>query len=166
MNGEAASTPAPTPAASPAAAPAATLAPTPPSPAARPSVALVALLWLAQAAVAVVFVGAGLFKLSAPIAELAAAMPWAGAVPPTMVRLIGAIDLAGGLGILLPALTRILPHLTVWAALGCAVLQALAMAFHAARGEWSVLPLNVGLLAAVLWVWWGRRRRAPVLPRD
>jgi len=82
------------------------------------------------------------------------------------VRLIGAIDIAGGLGILLPALTRIQPRLTVLAAIGCSVLQVLAISFHASRGEWSVLPLNFALLPCAVYVLWGRIRVAPVEPRS
>ena len=39
--------------------------------------------------------------------------------PTSFVRTIGVVDLAGGVGILRPALTGILPRLTVLAALGC-----------------------------------------------
>ena len=44
-------------------------------------------------------------------------------------------DLLGGLGVVLPSVTRIKPSLTVLAALGCAALQACAIAFHVSRGE-------------------------------
>lgn len=123
-------------------------------------------LWAAQTVVALVFIGAGMFKMSAPIAELAVAMMWPGEFPPVMVRLLGAIDVAGGLGILLPALTRIQPRLTVWAALGCALLQGLATAFHLSRGEYAVLWLNCVLLAFALYVLWGRGRLAPIEARS
>lgn len=73
-------------------------------------------------------------------------MPWTGELSPTFVRMIGLIDLAGGLGLILPSLTRILPGLTVIAALGCIVLQVLAAGFHGFRGEFAVLPLNALLL--------------------
>ncbi|MHC2707802.1 putative membrane protein [Bradyrhizobium diazoefficiens] len=80
-------------------------------------------LWAAQGLIFFVFASAGLVKLLTPIPQLAAMMPWAGQYSETFVRIIGLIDLAGGIGILLPALTRILPRLTVLAALGCTVLQ-------------------------------------------
>jgi uncharacterized membrane protein YphA (DoxX/SURF4 family) len=122
-------------------------------------------LWVAQGLVAAMFVMSGFMKLTTPIAELAAMMPWAGQVSPAFVRFIGLVDLAGGIGILLPALTRIQPRLTVLAALGCAVLQVLAFAFHAYRGEFGVLPVNVVLLALSVFVFWGRSQKAPILPR-
>jgi hypothetical protein len=81
------------------------------------------------------------------------------------VRAIGAIDLAGGLGLLLPALTRIMPRLTPLAAIGCAVLQLAAMVFHASRGEFALLPLNVILFTLAVYVAWGRVRGAPIAAR-
>ncbi|MEH2684771.1 DoxX family protein [Bradyrhizobium diazoefficiens] len=123
-------------------------------------------LWAAQGLIFFVFASAGLVKLLTPIPQLAAMMPWAGQYSETFVRIIGLIDLAGGIGILLPALTRILPRLTVLAALGCTVLQVFALVFHLSRGETDVTPLNVVLLALSLFVLWGRGRKAPITPRQ
>lgn len=122
-------------------------------------------LWIAQFLVAAVFIMSGFVKFTTPILELAKMMPWAGEFPVTFVRGIGLIDLAGGIGILLPALTRILPRLTVLAALCCAVLQVLAIGFHVSRGEAIFTPLNFVLLGLSLLVLWGRARRVPILPR-
>lgn len=122
-------------------------------------------LWAAQVALAAVFAMSGVVKLITPIAELSATMPWTGDVAPGFVRFIGLIDLAGGIGILLPSLTRIQPRLTVLAALGCIVLQTLAFAFHGTRGEFAVLPMNVVLVALSAFVLWGRAKKAPVAPR-
>ncbi|MGY8637683.1 DoxX family protein [Bradyrhizobium sp. 14AA] len=123
-------------------------------------------LWAAQVLVAFVFISAGLYKLLTPIPQLAAAMPWAGQYSETFVRAIALVDLAGGIGILLPALTRILPRLTVLAALGCAVLQVFALVFHISRGEAAVTPLNIVLLALALFVLWGRNSKATITPRQ
>jgi hypothetical protein len=123
-------------------------------------------LWAAQGLIFFVFASAGLVKLLTPIPQLAAMMPWTGEHSEAFVRIIGLIDLAGGIGILLPALTRILPRLTMLAALGCSVLQVLAIAFHVSRGEAAVTPLNLVLLALSLFVLWGRGRRAPIAPRQ
>jgi hypothetical protein len=122
-------------------------------------------LWLAQFAIAALFLMSAYMKLATPIPELAKMMPWTGEYPEWFVRGIGVIDLAGGIGILLPALTRILPGLTVPAAIGCSVLQVLAICFHLSRGEVSALPLNFILLPLSLLVWWGRSRKAPILSR-
>jgi uncharacterized membrane protein YphA (DoxX/SURF4 family) len=122
-------------------------------------------LWLAQSIVAVAFIASGVMKLTTPINELSAMMPWAGEVSVGFVRFIALVDLAGGIGILFPSLTRIQPRLTVVAALGCVVLQVLAFGFHAWRGEFIGLPVNLVLLALSAFVFWGRSRKAPVLSR-
>ena len=112
-----------------------------------------------------IFCDAGLMKLLMPVAAIAKIWPWTGQVPVHFLRFLGGIELAGAIGILLPALTRILPQLTVLAALGCAVLQVLAIGFHISRGEIAETPFNFFLLALCVFVLWGRYRKAPVLPR-
>jgi hypothetical protein len=92
-------------------------------------------------------------------------MPWTGDHSELFVRFIGFVDLAGGLGLLLPSLTRILPRLSVLAALCCVVLQVFAIVFHVSRGEAPVLGLNIVMLSLSLFVLWGRARKAPILPR-
>jgi hypothetical protein len=77
----------------------------------------------------------------------------------------GVLDLLGGIGILLPAVTRIAPALTVLAALGCTALQVGAIVFHLSRGEAADTPFNVLLAALALFVAWGRRSKAPIAAR-
>lgn len=122
-------------------------------------------IWVAQLLGAALFVMAGVMKLATPIPDLSAMMPWTGEYSETFVRLIGAVDLAGGIGLLLPSLTRIMPRLTVVAAFGCVVLQIFAIIFHVSRGEFMVLPMNVVYIALALIVLWGRARKAPITPR-
>lgn len=122
-------------------------------------------LWAAQVLAAAVFVAAGLTKLATPLPELAQSIPWTADFPAAFVRAIGIVDLLGGLGLVLPAATRILPRLTVWAAIGCVVLQLLAMAFHVTRGEFGVLPMNMVLLGLTAFVVWGRGKRLPIAAR-
>jgi uncharacterized membrane protein YphA (DoxX/SURF4 family) len=120
-------------------------------------------LWIAQWLLAVLFVGTGLWKLLTPIPKLAAMIPWAGQVSPAFLYFTALVDLCGGLGLVLPALTRIKPGLTALAALGCAALQLCAVVFHVSRGEAANTPFNVFLVAIALFVAWGRRWRAPFL---
>ena len=122
-------------------------------------------LWLSQLLLALVYIPAGAMKLFAPVSVVAAQIPWAGDVTEPFLRLIGAVDLSAGLGILLPALTRIAPGLTVWAARGSIALQICAMAFHAIRGEFAVLPMNFVIIGLSLYVAWGREKRAPIAAR-
>ena len=122
-------------------------------------------LWTAQILMAAAFCLFGFMKLTVPIAQLAVNMKWTGEFPAGLVRLLGAIDMAGGLGVLLPSLTRILPRVAVIAAAGCVALQVFAILFHVYRGEAGLIPLNLILLALALFIFWGRLRKAPIAAR-
>lgn len=122
-------------------------------------------LWTAQGLIFASFVTFGAMKLFLPVEQLAAMWVWPGQVPEPFLRVMGVVDAAGGIGVLLPALTRIQPRLTVGAALGCAVLQIAAIVFHVSRGEAYVTPLNAVLLALSAFIFWGRAWKAPILPR-
>jgi uncharacterized membrane protein YphA (DoxX/SURF4 family) len=104
-------------------------------------------LWLAQSLIFASFVTFGCMKMFMPVSQLAAMWVWPGQLPVPFLRFMGLVDAAGGIGVLLPALTRIQPRLTVLAALGCTVLQICAIIFHVSRGEASVTPLNFILLS-------------------
>ncbi len=111
-------------------------------------------LWVVQALLAVIFVGTGVWKLVTPLPALAAAMPWMGQVAPGFLYLTAVVDLCGGLGIVLPSLTRIKPGLTVLAALGCAAFQACAIVF-------CVAYVGLNLLADILAIVGNPRLRHP-----
>jgi uncharacterized membrane protein YphA (DoxX/SURF4 family) len=115
-------------------------------------------LWAVQILLFLVFTGTGLWKLLTPIPQLAAMIPWAGEVPAPFLHATAVLDLLGGIGILLPAVTRVAPGLASLAALGCAALQVGAVVFHLSRGEAADTPFNVLLAALALFVAWGRRR--------
>jgi hypothetical protein len=127
----------------------------------KPGKGLNVALWIVQVLLFLLFVGTGVWKLVTPVAALAAKFPWMGEVSPRFLRLTAAFDLLGGLGVLLPTLTRIRPGLTVLAALGCALFQTCAIVFHVARGEAANTPFNFLLVALSVFVFWGRRRARP-----
>jgi putative oxidoreductase len=131
----------------------------------RKMFALTIALWAAQLVLAVMFGMGGFMKMTAPVDTLVQTVPWSADMPVALVRFIGASELAGALGLLLPALTRIKPALTPLAALGLATIMLLAALFHITRGELAALPWNIGLGALALFVAWGRTRRAPIPPR-
>lgn len=123
-------------------------------------------LWVAQVLLALFYFYAGFNKVSQPIEALAAMnMGFVLFVPEWLTRFIGVAELLGALGLILPALTRILPRLTMLAALGLSAIQVLAVLLHASRGEFAVLPLNAVLIALSLFVLWGRERKAPIAAR-
>jgi len=122
-------------------------------------------LWLVQVLLAVAFGMAGIMKSTMPIAQLSQKLAWTGALPPVLVRFIGSCELAGAIGLIVPAIVRIKPILTPLAAAGLVLVMTLATAFHISRGEYGALPITIffGLLAA--FVTWGRLRWAPIQPR-
>lgn len=123
-------------------------------------------LWVVQVLLAVAYGMAGTMKLVTPLPELATQMSFVADSPALLVRFIGFVEVAGALGMILPALTRILPGLTPLAAAGFSVIQILAIGVHAAYGETGqTLPVNLVLLALSVFVLWGRWKRVPILPR-
>jgi hypothetical protein len=122
-------------------------------------------LWIVQSLLFLTFAGTGVWKLLTPVPKLAAMIPWAGQVPEAFLYATAVIDLCGGLGILLPSVTRIKPGLTLLAALGCAALQVCAIIFHVSRAEAANTPFNFLLVALSIFVYWGRRSKAPILSR-
>ena len=91
--------------------------------------------------------------------------PWVTSLPVPLLRFIGFAELAGAVGLLLPAWTRIHPALTPLAASGLALIMALAVPFHLVRGEGGAIGLNALLGSLALFITWGRTRRATILPR-
>jgi len=132
---------------------------------AAPKGSLHTALWVAQFLLACAFGTAGVGKSTAPIAELAVDMPWVTDLPALLVRFIGVAEFAGGLGMVLPSVTGIRPVLTPLAAIGLALVMALAAVFHLTRGEVPAIFINAALGALALFVAWGRFVKAPIPPR-
>lgn len=122
-------------------------------------------LWVVQAVLGAAFLAAGLMKLTTPIADLAQQMAWVQSPMGSLTRFIGLAEVAGALGLVLPAATRIKPWLTPLSALGLVTVMGLAVITHLALGEpgAAVAPLVLGSLAA--FVAWGRGRKAIVVQR-
>ena len=82
-----------------------------------------------------------------------------------LVRFIGVSEVAGAIGVVLPAATRVRPGLTPLAAIGLATIAVLAVGFHLMRGETASVVAPLVLLAIALFVAWGRGRAAPIAAR-
>lgn len=122
-------------------------------------------LWILQGLLAAMNIMAGASKLFQPIDELSKMIPWTSEVSSGLVRFVGLAELAGGLGLVLPALLRIQPRLTALAALGLALVQVLAVIFHLSRGEGSMIGMNIVFAVLSLFVYWGRTKKSPILPK-
>ena len=81
--------------------------------------------------------------------------------PPHWCASSEGVELLGGIGLILPAVTHILPWLTVAAAIGLALVMISAAIFHASRREFSIIGFNIVLLLLAAFVVIGRLTLAP-----
>ena len=112
-------------------------------------------LWSFQVLLALMFLFAGGLKLIVPIQLLLAQMPMP--LPGLFVRFIGLAEFAGGLGLLLPGLTRIRPMLTVLAALGLVLDMIGATAYNLISGQIGSAVVTVVLGLICVAIAYGRR---------
>jgi uncharacterized membrane protein YphA (DoxX/SURF4 family) len=110
-------------------------------------------LWIAQILLALVFIASGFLKLFA-FDQFAASAP-ALADQRTLATFIGIAELAGAIGLIVPAITRVRTILTTWAAVGLATIMVLATGFHLSRGEVSHAVVTTILLALAAFVVFG-----------
>lgn len=124
------------------------------------------LTWALQILLALAFGSAGVMKLVTPHPQLIAnGMAWAEDFSATQVRMIGAAELAGAIGLVAPAATGIMPILTPVAAAGLTLVMGGAVMTHLQRGESPGPAALLGVLAAVVaWLTYRRyaARRVPV----
>jgi hypothetical protein len=121
------------------------------------------ILWIAAALLAAVFLLAGATHAFGSLERLAKdrRTAWVRDLPAGVVRFIGVSELLGALGLLLPAITKILPQLTVLAAAGLGSVMLCALVFHLARREFTAVPVVTILLALAALVAYGRVALAP-----
>ena len=114
-------------------------------------------LWVVQILLALAFLLAGTLKSTQPIAKLADRMQWVKSLrTPELVRVIGILEVLGAIGLILPAVTGILPWLTPVAAIGLVLTMIGAMMLHMRRGEVSHIAPNAILLLLAAFVVIGR----------
>jgi uncharacterized membrane protein YphA (DoxX/SURF4 family) len=108
-------------------------------------------LWIVQILLAAAFLGAGLTKISQPRAKLQTNMSWVEDFSDNNVKLIGAAEVLGAIGLVLPWLTGIAKVLTPLAALCLAVAMAGAVYVHIRRKEVPrTLPAAVLLVLSLV----------------
>lgn len=89
---------------------------------------------------------------------------WFSAIPQGLFVFIGVCEFLGGIGLILPAMARVKPKLTVFAAIGLTLVMILAIGFHIARGEYNFLPTNLVLGGIALFIAYGRFFVRPLTP--
>jgi uncharacterized membrane protein YphA (DoxX/SURF4 family) len=114
-------------------------------------------LWIVAIVLAATFAGSGLMKLLVPKDKLVSSgQGWAQDYTPTNIRLIGFVELLGAAGLILPAVTHIVPILVPLAAIGLVLVMVGAAMVHARRKEGMNIGVNAVLLALAVFVAWGR----------
>ena len=122
-------------------------------------------LWVVQMLLAGFFVMVGYSHALMPFDQVAPQATWMNDVPRWLSLFIGYAEIAGGLGLIIPAATRRAPWLTPLAALGLVTIMILAMLFHVLKGEASVIWMHTLMAAPAVFVAWGRWRKAPIAGR-
>lgn len=130
--------------------------------------ALNRVLWSLQVLGGFFFAGSGFGKVLLYDGALYAAAPravaWYAAVSQPLIVFIGVVEVLGGLGLILPAMTRVTPKLTPLAAAGLTLTMILAAGFHITRGEYELVPANLVLGSVAAFIAVGRWNLRPIAP--
>ncbi len=117
-------------------------------------------LWIVQSLLALLFLSSGGVKFVMPVDQMLKGLPPALASG-AFVHFIGACEILGAIGLILPALLRIKPGLTPLAAAGLVIIMIGAVTISLPQGiALAALPFVTGLLSA--FVAYGRWRLAPL----
>lgn len=116
------------------------------------------LLWLIQLLLAILFIFAGVVKFLMPAEKLAEGLP--SYLPLGFVYFIAVCEILGGIGLIVPWLTKIKPQLTPLAAIGLVIIMIGATVISAQMDiKGAAIPSTIGLLCA--FVAYGRMKRSP-----
>jgi len=116
-------------------------------------------LWTVAGLLAVVYVASGGLKVIRRKERIAATGPaaaWVEDFAPGSIKVIGALEVLGGLGLVLPALVGIAPELVPLAALGLAMIMVGAAVTRLSRREYTLMAVDLTYLALIAFVAWGR----------
>jgi uncharacterized membrane protein YphA (DoxX/SURF4 family) len=115
-------------------------------------------LWVVQIFLALLFIMAGAQKLmqSREVLIQGGFTGYAADFSPGFLRMLGVLEILGGLGVILPHATGILPWLTPLAALGLAIIMAAATNVRLRRGEQQMAIGSVVFLVMAVFVVYGR----------
>jgi hypothetical protein len=115
------------------------------------------ILWIAQGLVAFAMVSAGLMKVVRPKEELVkGGFTWAETWSPTNVKLLGLAEVLGGIGLVVPWATHILPLLTPIAALCLFIIMCGAIRTHLNQQDGSKVVPAIVLTLLCAFIAWGR----------
>ena len=110
--------------------------------------------WIVAGLLAVLYLYSGGMKVVRSAEQLRPMMAWVDTMPLSAVRVVGALEILGVVGLILPPIVGVLTWLTVAAAVSLVLVQVGGITVHLRRGEVRVLGLNVVLLVlAAIEVW-------------
>ena len=96
---------------------------------------------------ALLFSVVGIMKLSQPIEKLAESLPWVNDFSHLFVRVLGGIELAIGILLVIPLLIKSIPQsVSAYAALTIVLIMIGAGIIHFQRGEYAMIGMNIVLL--------------------
>jgi len=114
------------------------------------------LLWICAAVLAAMFLLAGLMKMTRPKEKLITIMQWAKTWSQGQLKALGAIEVLGAVGLILPRALNIAPVLTPLAAVGCAIVMFGATIVHTRMKDYKGLGMPAVLLILAIIVAAGR----------
>jgi len=124
-----------------------------------------AVFWIVQWLFGVYFISIGVLHFIVP-PGLPEAMAWMYDLSPTLHVVSGTFEILGGLGLLLPALTKRAVFLVPLAALGLAGVMIAAMIWHIQQGTLlETGPLNIIIAVIMVFLAWGRWKLRPHVAR-
>jgi uncharacterized membrane protein YphA (DoxX/SURF4 family) len=115
-----------------------------------------ALLWVLQIVLALVFLPLGLLAVGRSRERLLRVAPWVEDFPEPVVRVVGVLEILGGLGVVVPAVLGVWTVLVPVAATGLGLLMIGAIVQHVTRGEMNRISAPAALLVAATAVAIGR----------
>jgi uncharacterized membrane protein YphA (DoxX/SURF4 family) len=105
--------------------------------------------WIVTALVALAFLASGMMKLTQPKEKMSAQMKWVEDFDQNTIRGIGALEVLGAIGLILPRMTGVLPWLSSLAAIGLILTMIGAGVVHMRRKEPIVPNIVLAVLSAV-----------------
>jgi putative oxidoreductase len=120
-------------------------------------------LWILQALLAAAFLAHGWLVL-APPPDIGAQM--LAVFPRWFWVFLGVAEVAAAVGLILPGVTRVMPWLVTWAAVGIMIVMVSATVYNLIRGEFSSAAITLVLLAMATFVARMRHRVLPIGARQ
>ncbi|HEY5222999.1 MAG TPA: DoxX family protein [Microbacteriaceae bacterium] len=112
-------------------------------------------LWIGTGILAAAYLLAGGTKLLRPKTEVQKTMHFAEDFAASQIKTIGALEVLGAIGLILPELTHIATWLTPTAAFALVLVQIGAIVVHLRRGEKNVVVnIVLLLLALAIGIFW------------